>query len=381
VYAIGPQDALNNAGAISGVSSGGVGVYLEKGGSITNQSTGVISGVEYGAELDASSSYANTLLNSGKITGVDGVLLQGQGGAATNNAGGTISGTQAGVMINGMKGSVTNAGMISGGAYGVFTEHGASVMNTGVITGATAAVAFTGRGTNTLALGTGSVLNGAAIGSTTGQNFLDLEGHGIAANTFENFDSVTVAGFWELTGASTVGAAAISSGQLQIGDASHGSAQLIVDGALANKGVLAVGGGLLDVQGAVRGNGAVSISGGVAEFDGTFDENVTFTGASGTLRLGESSGYHGAVTGLSPTGGAQLDLKDVSFVGAGEATFAGTSSGGTLTVTGASTQAKVTLFGNYLASTFVAASDGHGGTLVSAAHTAQSQALLASHPH
>src|SRR5260221_654045 len=44
--------------------------------------------------------------------------------------------------------------------------------------------------------------------------------------------------------------------------------------------------------------------------------------------------------------------------------FAGTSSGGTLTVTDGTRTDQVALLGNYMASTFVPSSDGHNGTNV-----------------
>ena len=45
-------------------------------------------------------------------------------------------------------------------------------------------------------------------------------------------------------------------------------------------------------------------------------------------------------------------------------TYSGNSSGGTLAVTDGTHTANIALLGNYLASTFVTSSDGHGGTSV-----------------
>ncbi|WP_291736527.1 hypothetical protein, partial [Bradyrhizobium sp.] len=45
-------------------------------------------------------------------------------------------------------------------------------------------------------------------------------------------------------------------------------------------------------------------------------------------------------------------------------TFSGNTTRGTLTVTDGTVTASVALLGNYMASTFTASSDGHGGTLV-----------------
>ena len=68
----------------------------------------------------------------------------------------------------------------------------------------------------------------------------------------------------------------------------------------------------------------------------------------------------------STTGGTHLDLLDIAFaMGTTKATFAGTAGGGTLTVTDGAHTAEVKLKGNYLTSTFMVATDHHGGTLVS----------------
>jgi hypothetical protein len=59
-----------------------------------------------------------------------------------------------------------------------------------------------------------------------------------------------------------------------------------------------------------------------------------------------------------------LDLGDIGFVNAEEATFSGSSNGGVLTVTDGAHTANIVLKGDYLGDTFIASSDGHGGTNV-----------------
>ena len=59
-----------------------------------------------------------------------------------------------------------------------------------------------------------------------------------------------------------------------------------------------------------------------------------------------------------------LDLEDISFGSKTMATYSGTSTSGVLTVADGSHVAKITLEGDYLASTFTVSSDGHGGTTV-----------------
>lgn len=148
-------------------------------------------------------------------------------------------------------------------------------------------------------------------------------------------------------------------------------------GGLTNDGVIEADGGVLHITGAVRGSGEAVVAHGTLELSSTFTQDVTFTGATGVLDLAKSQTYGGTVAGLSQTGGTTLDLRDIGFVSAGEATFSGTAAGGALTVTDGTHMAKIALFGDYMASSFVAASDGHGGTLVNATQSASPAASLA----
>jgi hypothetical protein len=59
-----------------------------------------------------------------------------------------------------------------------------------------------------------------------------------------------------------------------------------------------------------------------------------------------------------------LDLADISPNTATASLINATSAGGTLQVTDGSHTANIALLGNYMASVFVTASDGHGGTTV-----------------
>jgi hypothetical protein len=89
---------------------------------------------------------------------------------------------------------------------------------------------------------------------------------------------------------------------------------------------------------------------------------VTFAGTEGTLQLDSSTAFSGTVAGM--TGQDTLDLRDVNFANIQQPVLSGTSASGTLTVADGTHTANVVLLGNYLASTFVASSDGHGGTSV-----------------
>jgi hypothetical protein len=138
-----------------------------------------------------------------------------------------------------------------------------------------------------------------------------------------------------------------------------------IDSAVKNSGVLEANGGVLTVNGAVTGTGHLEIDGGTLDLShGGVTNAVSFAGTTGTLQLDHSLTFSGSVSGFVK--GETLDLSDVSFVKAGEASFSENSGGmsGVLTVTDGTHTAHITLSGDYSSSIFVAKSDGHGGTLV-----------------
>jgi hypothetical protein len=137
-----------------------------------------------------------------------------------------------------------------------------------------------------------------------------------------------------------------------------------VQSAVDNTGLLFAEGGNLTVNGAVTGAGAAEVDVATLSFASSFAENVAFTGTTGVLELAQSQGYTGNISGFSKTGGTFLDLGDIGFVGAGEASFSGSATSGVLTVTDGTHTAKIALIGDYLGSTFTASSDGHGGTTI-----------------
>ncbi len=133
---------------------------------------------------------------------------------------------------------------------------------------------------------------------------------------------------------------------------------------VVNNGTLMAAGGALTVEGAVTGTGSGAVDGGTLAFGSSFTEDVRFSGTAGVLALAQSQGYAGKVSGFSLAGGTSLDLRDIGFTDAGEATFSGDATSGVLTVTDGTHTAHITLIGDYRASTFVASSDGNGGTFV-----------------
>ncbi|MEO8927328.1 MAG: hypothetical protein ABI306_09205, partial [Caulobacteraceae bacterium] len=158
------------------------------------------------------------------------------------------------------------------------------------------------------------------------------------------------------TGANTI----VNAGLIEAAD---GGAVSVLS-ALDNSGTLLVARGTLTLDGAVTGGGIVRIRNGALDAVGAFTENVDFTHGKGVLELARSQAYAGAITGFSKAGGTSLDLRDIGFVSAAEATYSGTASGGVLTVTDGTHTANIALVGDYTASTFTAGDDGHGGVIV-----------------
>jgi hypothetical protein len=111
----------------------------------------------------------------------------------------------------------------------------------------------------------------------------------------------------------------------------------------------------------------------------TYSGQVSFTASTGTLELLHSSGFGGTVAGM--TGQDTIDFADIDPTKVQQPIYSGSVSGGTLTVTDGSRIANVALLGNYMASTFVTSSDGHGGTnVVDPSTTGTSQAALLAQP-
>jgi membrane-bound inhibitor of C-type lysozyme len=107
--------------------------------------------------------------------------------------------------------------------------------------------------------------------------------------------------------------------------------------------------------------------------------NVIFAATTGTLQFDNSLSFAGTVAALA--GHDAIDLRDIDFTAKTRTSYLakGATNGGTLSVGDGVHIANIALLGNYLASTFVASSDGHGGTLVSEQQMAsQNQPLAAS---
>ena len=108
---------------------------------------------------------------------------------------------------------------------------------------------------------------------------------------------------------------------------------------------------------------------------------VNFMSDTGTLKLEDSSSFAGTVAGLH--GRDMIDLADIGFGTSSTLGYAANSdhSGGTLSVGDGTHMANIALLGSYMASAFTAASDGHGGTLISEAAHASTQMPMVTQPH
>ena len=101
---------------------------------------------------------------------------------------------------------------------------------------------------------------------------------------------------------------------------------------------------------------------------------VSFLSDTGTLKLDNSASFAGTVAGMS--GKDTIDFTDIDPTKVQPPSYSGDSSGGTLSVTDGAHTANIALLGNYLASTFVASNDGHGGmNVVEHAQTDQTSML------
>ena len=153
-----------------------------------------------------------------------------------------------------------------------------------------------------------------------------IDGDAKAALTLNTYASILNDGTIESTGAGgvVIDDAVISSGLLSAdaGTISIGAGNSAAT--IVNSGILSVENrGTLVAYNAVSGAGAATIDGGSLQFLSRFNQQVTFTGKSGTLELAKSQTFTRTIRGFSKVGRTSLDLGDIAFVGSGEATFSG----------------------------------------------------------
>ena len=382
---------VTNAGSITASGTGSAGVDLADGGSVTNNSTGVISGgsfgvfvtgaggtiansgsigsTKYGAiELVKGGSVTNsagasinggsvgvyvgtggtgTITNSGRITAASasgaGVDLAG-GGTVTNNSGGSISGAAFGVFTSGVAATLSNSGSISG-SHGVGLEAGGSVTNT-------ASASITGQVDGVFAQGGAATLsNAGSIGATAGAG-VDFEGGGNVTNLAGGTISGSSFGVFLTGGSGTVtNAGTISGGTYAIDLAAGGSITNSLGGSVAGTafGVFSSG-----VAATLNNSGSISGAHGVG-----LDAGGSVTNAASGSITGQLAGVFAQVSAatlsnagiINATAGAGADFESGGSVtnlaggtisgssfgvfltgGSGTVTNAGTISGGTYAI-------------------------------------------------
>jgi hypothetical protein len=175
------------------------------------------------------------------------------------------------------------------------------------------------------------------------------------------------------------GAGILGDGQLAIVNEAAGMIDavgnnpLILDSgsnAIVNSGTLRSDGGTLAVRSPVTGAGTAVIDNGTIAFGSAADANVAFAGdTGGMLNLGNSHDFTGQISGFGALD--QIDLADIGFGANSTLGYAANSdnTAGTLTVSDGTHIANLALLGSYMASCFATASDGHGGTLITAGAT------------
>jgi hypothetical protein len=110
--------------------------------------------------------------------------------------------------------------------------------------------------------------------------------------------------------------------------------------------------------------GAMVIAGGATlELASAYSGTVAFAGATGTLKIDNSSSFSGTIAGQLAIGDV-IDLTDITAGANATITYSGNNSPGTLTVSDGTHTTNIALQGNYSLANFTTNSAGHGGTLV-----------------
>jgi hypothetical protein len=248
-----------------------------------------------------------------------------------------------------------------------------SVTNSGTL--------FASGSNSELLITSGAVVNGGSV--EVGNGIVDIASTGSESVRFLSNGS----GGLEI--ADMAGATSVYSGKISgFGGSGHTNSGQYID----LTSVTYSGGAISGSYSGNSSSGTLTISSG-----GTAVASIQFVGAYSGGNFQFSSGVNGSVEITDPTvvnGGSVtsapaafpqngIDLSQFAF-DANDMTLGyaenNTDTGGTLTVSNGGEAVKVALLGNYMATSFVTAADGHGGTLVTQRPQANDQPLLA-HPH
>lgn len=278
---------VNNRANAQIRSTGANGITVNNmGGQINN--AGTINGAEKGIKvLEDSNSFNIANTATGTIEGK--VAISADVGVTLNNAG-TINGSAGnGVEFNNAgRSNIDNSGTIEGSSNGVIVSgnHRLQLGNTGLIKGSESAVTFASTQTNTLELGTGSVLEGDVISTNSRTNTLALRGEGSEDSNFrglnagDGFASLNMNGTdWALTGdvdvIGTGDSIKVNTGKLTLaGDIKNEVGNTLI----SNVGTLQLGDGVNtgSLTGTVTNNGTFIFNQGS---DSTFASDITGSGS------------------------------------------------------------------------------------------------------
>ena len=340
---------VTNAGLIEATGAGGIGIF-----SATVNNTGTIEALLAGTHVDLASATINggvlATSSTGVIQAIDrGVTLN----SVTIAAGSLVNVTNNNFMF--LQGTISNLGTIGLSSGGNDTR--LRLVGSVVIGGG-----------GTIALSNISVnfIDSAVANTTLNLTAGTLQGTGTLGDAnmtvvTGSAGTIVGSGLTVTTGANTLS----NSGLLE-----SLSGGLTVNETVANNGSIWANGGGLYIAGNITGTGAERITGAqTLRIGGSVasGQTVTFdSGSTGVLRLDNSQNFAGTVVGLANAANlSALDLSDIGFIsGTTKATYAGTTAGGTLSVTDGTHTAKILLTGNYTAGSFLTSSDGHSGTTV-----------------
>jgi fibronectin-binding autotransporter adhesin len=211
------------------------GLVLNNAGTLTNSGTGTVSGPGDGVDSTTGGATVNNQLNALIQGGTGDAIRFNDGGTVVNN--GRVQSSQnafAGVFVDGLPGSVTNSGSISGNSAGIFLNAGGTVNNLagGVITGNHDDGVFVNNATAT-------VTNSGTITGPDGVRFQVSEGTVPAGTITNNAGGI-------ITGVNGVGVGTIGAAVMDV----------------ANSGTINGGIGILLVNGGtITNNAGASISG------------------------------------------------------------------------------------------------------------------------
>jgi uncharacterized protein with beta-barrel porin domain len=299
--------AGGNSGSIFG-GNGGSGVFAASTANITISAGGSVNG---GQGTGLASGGAGLMLSAGGTVTNAGMVVGGNGGnLTTGGTGDTAGGTGAG----GTSGFLPGRPLTAAGGFGI-TGAGLTVINSGSISGGTSgfgeasAIAFMG-GTNTLQLRAGSTISGNVVAFSTADTF-QLGG---TANS--SFDASTIGasaqyqgfGVFQKVGSSTWTLTGTNTAALPW---SINAGTLLVNGAMVNSSMTVNSGGTLGGIGTV-GAATVNAGGTFAPGSGVPGTSMTVaslaltSGAIYMVQVNPTTASFATVSGTATLGGATV---------------------------------------------------------------------------